>query len=221
AGKAMLWNYLSVKAARLEAAARLLQAKNPELKPNAPELRKLLLEWRDTLREEKKAFYAWIEGGRATLDSGQEWGGTDHGYSVPRGSFKSVFLRLLEAELALAEKDVDRVKAHEAFLEIMKRSETINKSSYDRGNLDPWKFYASKAARLEAKIWLLRAKAPVAKQDSPQIKVLLKEWRDVLRNEMAILNQLVTMKGMTHSPLLLVAARVLVAELALTSKPSE
>jgi hypothetical protein len=210
-------NYLPVKAARLEAEALLLRAKNTEAKPDPPEVRKKLLEWRDTLRKERKVWLDNIEAGAESIETEVSnkrefsfWG-------------KSVFLRLLEAELAVADKPADRIKAFQAYLDIRKEGEKEAKGAVDVGKVGPDTYLAAKARRLEAEIWLERAKSPNPKKDSPKVRELAKDWRDTTREEMKA--HLLRMEAGSIGPGTIYAAgayqRLLEAELAVASKPTD
>jgi hypothetical protein len=66
---------------------------------------------------------------------------------------------LLEAELALLEKNADRVPAFERHRNRMLETEMLFKARFDAGALAPEDYYATRYASLDAQLALLRAKA--------------------------------------------------------------
>jgi RNA polymerase sigma factor (sigma-70 family) len=67
--------------------------------------------------------------------------------------------RLLEAERELSDKKADQIAALEAYFKLMKEIEEVNQARYDAGRVGIDDLAQSKYYRLEAEIWLERAKA--------------------------------------------------------------
>jgi hypothetical protein len=109
-------------------------------KPDSPEVKKLLREWRDALKEEAKARLQEFEAGCGTL-----------------ASLLDVFRKLLDAELEVASKPAERVAAHERHFDMMRKVEAITREGYEAGRVKAADKSQAWAARLEAEIGLRRA----------------------------------------------------------------
>src|SRR5262249_39055304 len=79
-----------------------------------------------------------------------------------RGSPETLFepsVRLLVAQRELTDNKADQLAAYEAHLKRMKEIEKISKALFDAGRISRIQFSPVRYHRLEAEIWLERAKA--------------------------------------------------------------
>jgi outer membrane protein TolC len=67
--------------------------------------------------------------------------------------------RLLAAELELSDKKEERLKAYEDYLERMREFENVNQGRFQAGKISIADLKRAEYERLEAEIWLERAKA--------------------------------------------------------------
>lgn len=114
----------------------------PEKKPESPEIQKLLKERRDALRNETVARTQEYEAGRGTL-----------------GSFLHASGKLLQAELELATNPKKRFDAHASHFNAMRKIDELVTEGYKAGRVKAADHYQMRAARLEAEVGLLRARA--------------------------------------------------------------
>jgi hypothetical protein len=115
---------------------------------DSAKIRALLEQRRDALREVVKAHLKAFEAGRATL-LGLE------------GDSR----RLLRAELELARLPEQRIAAHRAHLELMRKCEKYATEAYDAGRVTVADFQRARAARMGAEIGWLRAGGKPKKKD--------------------------------------------------------
>jgi hypothetical protein len=109
-------------------------------KETQAKVRELLVKRRDALKKEVKARTQEFEAGRGTLD-------------ILLGASK----RLLKAELELADKQAQRVAAHKAHLDAIKKIAALTEAGYDAGRVKEADHQQAVAARLGAEIGWLRA----------------------------------------------------------------
>jgi hypothetical protein len=114
----------------------------PEKKTDSPEIKKLLQERRDALRTATLARTQEYEAGRGTLES-----------------FLRVSRELLQAELELATNPRERFDAHASHFNAMRKMDEIVTEAYKASRVKAADHYEMRAARLEAEIGLLRARA--------------------------------------------------------------
>lgn len=114
----------------------------PEKKPESPEVQKLLKERRDALRSATLARTQEFEAGRGTL-----------------GAFLHVSRELLRAELELAANPKERFDAQASHVNAMRKVDEIVTAAYKVGRMKAADHYEMRAARLEAEVGLLRARA--------------------------------------------------------------
>jgi outer membrane protein TolC len=119
-----------------------LAAPVPEKKPESPEIQKLLKERRDALRSATVARTQEFEAGRGTL-----------------GAFLHVSHELLRAELELATNPKERFDAQASHVNAMRKVDEIVTEAYKAGRMKAADHYEMRAARLEAEVGLLRARA--------------------------------------------------------------
>ncbi len=104
------------------------------------QIKALLVERRDVLRKGMKGIETAFLAGRGALT---EMGKTSR--------------LLLEAELALAEKGEQRIGAHRAHFDSMKKMEHVMKGRHEAGAIPLGEYQLARAARIEAEIGWLRA----------------------------------------------------------------
>jgi hypothetical protein len=103
-------------------------------------VRKLMVKRRDALKKQVTARTQEFEAGRGTLD-------------ILLGAWE----RLLKAELELADKQAQRVAAHKAHLDAVKKIAALTEAGYDAGRVKEADRQQALAARLDAEIGWLRA----------------------------------------------------------------
>ncbi len=114
----------------------------PEKKAESPEIQKLLKERRDALRSAAVARTQEFEAGRGTL-----------------GSLLHVSRELLQAELELAAGPKERFDAHASHVNAMRKADEMCTEAFKAGRMKAADHYEMRAARLEAEVGLLRARA--------------------------------------------------------------
>jgi outer membrane protein TolC len=122
-------------------AAALQEDKKPAAKVEE-RLRPLLTARHDAAKEELQARKNEFDAGRGTLD-------------IVFGAAR----RVLHAERELSDKKEDQVAALQAYLDVMKEIEEINKGRFDAGRIPLQDFKQAEYYRLDAEIMLERAKA--------------------------------------------------------------
>jgi hypothetical protein len=130
-------------------ARNIADEKNDEASKNVSgnqeeRIRALLKEMADTAKEELGSRMREFEAGRGTTEF-----------------LCDASIRLLNAERELSDKGVDRLAALESHLQRMKKVEELNKKWRDQGRTPNKDFALSKYYRLQAKLWLARAKAGI------------------------------------------------------------
>ena len=114
----------------------------PEKKAESPEIQKLLKERRDALRNATVARTQEFEAGRGTL-----------------GAFLHISRELLQAELELAAGPKERFDAQASHVNAMRKVDEIVAEAYKAGRMKAADHYEMRAARLEAEVGMLRARA--------------------------------------------------------------
>jgi outer membrane protein TolC len=134
-------------------AGRAVAAPVPEKKPESPEVKKLLKERRDALRSAAVARTQEFEAGRGTLEV-----------------LLHVSRELLQAELELATNPKERFDAHASHFNAMRKVDEMVTEGYKAGRVKAADHYQMRAARLEAEVGLLRARAQLkeGKQRRPR-----------------------------------------------------
>jgi hypothetical protein len=88
---------------------------------------------------------------------------------------------LLDAELEAAGKPDERSKAYQRYADYMKEYEKIVRARVGVGRAVEFDFLEVRAKRLEAQIWLHRARIPPGVADSPEVRIMLRERVEILR----------------------------------------
>jgi Leucine-rich repeat (LRR) protein len=143
AGRMGSWDLLDSTSHRLEAEIALERAMSLDAGKDSKKVRELLKTRRDVLRDE---FEALAERQRQGV-----------GGPVPA----SVSRSLLEAQLALTKDPGERLAAFQKHFDHMKMVEEGDQARYKAGAQGPLEYLSSKGARLEAEVWLVRAKSHV------------------------------------------------------------
>src|SRR5262249_2269685 len=91
-----------------------------------------------------------------------EFANRNQEFLAGRGTLDILFgagKRLLQAQQELSNKKEDQISALEAYLKLTKDIEEVNQARFDAGRITIADLAESKYYRLEAEIWLERAKA--------------------------------------------------------------
>jgi hypothetical protein len=123
---------------------------------------------------------------------------------------------LLDAELEAAGKPDDRSKAYQRYADYMKEYEQIVRARVGVGRADEFNFLEVRAKRLEAQIWLQRARIPQGEADSPEVRIMLREKLEVIRKALGPAKGGRPSSGMMH-----LHRAMLEAELTSSSKPTD
>jgi WD40 repeat protein len=146
-------------------------------------------------------------------------GGAQTGDEVTRISEE-----LLRAELALAAGPAERLAAHERYLKSMRavREDALSRSAAGTKDFTPADVCAADGAALRAEVALLRSAQVPGDPPSPEIRSLLKMWREVLLEEVAILELRARGGVLVMADVLETrSASILEADLVLATKPAE
>jgi hypothetical protein len=109
-------------------------------KGDSPEVKRLLKERRDVLKEAVEAGRKEYLAGRSTMPVAAD-----------------LAHELLKAELELASESAERIAAHEAYYTVMRKLEAHAKVQYEAGRMTLLEYKRAQAARLGAEIGLRRA----------------------------------------------------------------
>ena len=151
------------EAAVMRAEIELLRARKDAKAADPPEIRELVVKWRDLLREESKS-KAW----RAVDGQGS-------------AAYADLSAQLLDAELDAATKHTERVAARQAHLDRLGENEKRMKALSEAGVAGTTRIHhwAARAERIHAEILLLSSGA-AAPEDDRRIIGLVKDRHDLL-----------------------------------------
>jgi hypothetical protein len=123
---------------------------------------------------------------------------------------------LLDAELEAAGKPDERSKSYQRYADYMKEYEQIVRARVGVGRADEFNVLEVRAKRLEAQIWLQRARIPPGEADSPEVRIMLRERLEVIRKALGPAKGGRPSSGMMH-----LHRAMLEAELTSSSKPTD
>src|SRR5262245_40121040 len=103
-------------------------------------IKKLMTQRRDALKKALAGRKDEFDAGRATMDSLQE-----------------ISRQLLQAELALATKQAERVAAHADYLKLARETEKLVKARYEAGRTTEVEYHLASAERMDAEANWLKA----------------------------------------------------------------